>query len=83
MNNVIQAGPRCDPDAIKTKLMGNKDLIQTIPRGWARCYSNEPKLVLGQLNGKVKAKNAAKRNMSSTVCASSMYKSLAPTPIYM
>ena len=28
-------------------------------------------------------KNTAKRNMSSAVCASSMYKSLAPTPIYM
>ena len=28
-------------------------------------------------------KNAAKRNMSSAVCASSMSKSLAPTPLYM
>ena len=28
-------------------------------------------------------KNAAKRNMSSAVCSSSMYKSLAPTPSYM
>ena len=28
-------------------------------------------------------KNTAKRNMSSAVCASSMYKSLGPTPIYM
>ena len=28
-------------------------------------------------------KNAAKRDMSSAVCASSMCKSLAPTPIYM
>ena len=28
-------------------------------------------------------KNTAKRNMSSAVCASSMCKSLAPTPIYM
>ena len=30
-----------------------------------------------------KGKNAAKRNMSSAVCASSMYKSLAPTPLCM
>ena len=28
-------------------------------------------------------KNAAKQDMSSAVCASSMCKSLAPTPIYM
>ena len=28
-------------------------------------------------------KNTAKRNMSSAVYASSMYKSFAPTPIYM
>ena len=28
-------------------------------------------------------KNTAKRNMSSAVCASSMYKSLAPTSKYM
>ena len=28
-------------------------------------------------------KNTAKRNMSSAVCGSTMYKSLAPTPLYM
>ena len=31
----------------------------------------------------IKEKNTAKRNMSSAVCASSIYKSLALTPLYM
>ena len=51
------------------------------PKGWFEKLAWKEPALYGELAPDLK--NAAKRDMSSAVCASSMCKSLAPTPIHM
>ena len=63
----------------------NKEVLENVQKRAIKMISRQQGIFVEKMPqsrlGSMQGKNTAKRNMSSTVCASSMNKSLDPNPI--